>query len=76
MNNVSVGDIFTNSDDIYRVVALHHREEFPDDLYIKAEVFVSGSGFKKEDNYSVASCVFTLTEAVKYKLQHYKLVNN
>jgi len=40
MHNVSIGDIFTNSEDIYRVLDLHQREESPDDPFIEAEVFV------------------------------------
>jgi hypothetical protein len=74
MHNVSIGDIFTNSEDIYRVLALHQREESPDDPFIEAEVFVSDRGFTKGDNYSVGSCGFTLTEAKNYKLKHYKAV--
>ena len=74
MHNVSIGDIFTNSEDIYRVLALHQREESPDDPFIEAEVFFSDRGFMKGDEYSVGSCGFTLSQAVESKLKHYKAV--
>ena len=70
MHNISIGDIFTNLEDIYRVLALHQREESPDDPFIEAEVFVSDRGFTKGDNYSVGSCGFTLTEAKNYALNN------
>lgn len=67
--NVSVGDIFTNSDEIYRVLALQYAEDFPDDPYLEVELFVSGSGFVREN------LGFTILQAQEqFKLQHYKLV--
>jgi hypothetical protein len=74
MHNISIGDIFINSDDIYKVIALRQRDEFPDDPFIEAEVFFSDRGFIKGDNYSVGSCGFTLSQAVESKLKHYKAV--
>ncbi len=74
MHNVSIGDIFTDSNEVYRVIAIHHTKESLKNPYLEVAVFVGGSGFVQEDNYAVASYGFTLTEAVESKLKHYKAV--
>jgi hypothetical protein len=66
MHNVSVGDIFTDSNEVYRVVEIKHTKEFPDDPYLVVETFVSGSGFERNE------VGFTLLQAEYYSLQHYK----
>ena len=66
MHNVSVGDIFTSSTEVYRVVEVLENEECPDDPLFVVELLVSGSGFVLDD------ISFTLAQAEKYNLQHYK----
>ena len=46
MHNVSVGDIFTDSDNVYRVIQFINNGEFPDNPLIAVETFTSGSGFE------------------------------
>ena len=67
MHNVSVGDIFTDSNEVYRVVEIQHGKEFPDDPYLVVESFVSGSGFER------GVVGFSLLQAEYYSLQHYKV---
>jgi hypothetical protein len=67
MHNVSVGDIFTDSNEVYRVVEVQHFEDFPDEPYLVVESFVSGSGFERDE------IGFTLLQAESYSLQHYKV---
>ena len=66
MHNVSVGDIFTSSTEVYRVVEVLENEERPWSPLIVVEVLVSGSGFELDDTG------FTLAEAEKFNLKHYK----
>jgi hypothetical protein len=66
MHNVSVGDIFTDSNEVYRVVEVLHSEDFPDDPYLVVESFVSGSGFERDE------IGFSLLQAEYHSLQHYK----
>ena len=66
MHNVSVGDIFTSSTEVYRVVEVLENEERPWSPLIEVEVLVSGSGFELDETG------FTLAEVEKYNLQHYK----
>jgi hypothetical protein len=68
MHNVSVGDIFTDSNQVYRVVEVQHTKEFPDDPYLVVETFVSCSGFERKE------FGFDLLQAEHYFLQHYKAV--
>ena len=67
MHNVSVGDIFTDSNNVYRVIQFINNSEFPHNPLIAVETFISGSGFELEDGS------FTLLQAKKYNLQHYKV---
>ena len=67
MHNVSVGDIFTDSNEVYRVVEILHSEDFPDDPYLVVESFVSGSGFTARSDVG-----FALSKVEYYSLQHYK----
>ena len=67
MHNVSVGDIFTDSNNVYRVTQFINNSEFPHNPLIAVETFISGSGFELEDGS------FTLLQAKKYNLQHYKV---
>lgn len=66
MHNVSVGDIFTSSTEVYRVVEVLENEVCSEDPLLVVEVLVSGSGFELDETG------FTLAEAEKYNLQHYK----
>ena len=66
MHNVSVGDIFTSSTEVYRVVEVLENEVCSEDPLLIAELMVSGSGFELDD------ISFTLAEAEKYNLKHYK----
>lgn len=66
MHNVSVGDIFTSSTEVYRVVEVLENEVCSEDPLLVAELMVSGSGFELDD------ISFTLAEVEKYNLQHYK----
>ena len=66
MHNISIGDIFTDSNEIYRVVGIRYTEEFPNDPFLDVEVFVGGSGFEKED------FGFTLLQVKAFNFQHYK----
>ena len=66
MHNVSVGDIFTSSTEVYRVVEVLENEERPWNPLLVVEVLVSGSGFELDDTG------FTLAEAEKFNLKHYK----
>jgi len=66
MHNVSVGDIFTSSTEVYRVVEVLENEVSPDNPNITVETFVSGSGFVFDDED------FNLLEVKRYDLQHYK----
>ena len=66
MHNVSVGDIFTSSTEVYRVVEVLENEERPWSPLIVVEVLVSGSGFELDETD------FTLAEAEKFNLKHYK----
>lgn len=66
MHNVSVGDIFTGSTEVYRVIEVLENEELPGYPLLVVEVLVSGSGFEL-DEYG-----FTLAEAEKFNLKHYK----
>jgi len=49
MHNVSVGDIFTSSTEVYRVVEVLENEECSDDPLFVVELLVSGSGFVLDD---------------------------
>ena len=69
MHNVSVGDIFTSSTEVYRVVEVIENEERPWRPLLIAELMVSGSGFELDD------ISFTLAEVEKYNLKHYKAAN-
>ena len=69
MHNVSVGDIFTDSNEVYRVVEIQHSKEFPDDPYLVVESFVSGSGFERDE------IGFSLLQAEYHSLQHYKVAS-
>ena len=64
MHNVSVGDIFTDSNEVYRVVEIH--QGVTDDPYLVVESFVSGSGFERDE------IGFSLLQAEYHSLQHYK----
>ena len=66
MHNVSVGDIFTSSTEVYRVVEVLENEERPWNPLLVVEVLVSGSGFELDDTG------FTLAETEKFNLKHYK----
>ena len=66
-HNVSVGDIFTDSNNVYRVIQFVNNGEFPLNPLIAVETFISGSGFELEDGS------FTLLQAKQYNLQHYKV---
>ena len=66
MHNVSVGDIFTSSTEVYRVVEILVKDKFPEDPLLVVEVLVSGSGFELDETD------FTLAEAEKFNLKHYK----
>lgn len=66
MHNVSVGDIFTSSTEVYRVVEVLENELWSEDPLLVVEVLVSGSGFELDE------MGITLAEVEKYNLQHYK----
>jgi len=68
MHNVSVGDIFTDLNEIYRVTEVFDDYEFPHNPYLSVEKFVGGSGFEEQESG------FTLQQAKEYKLQQYKEV--
>jgi hypothetical protein len=40
MHNISIGDILTDSNEVYRVIAIHHREESLDNPYLEVAVFI------------------------------------
>ena len=67
MHNISAGDIFTDSNEIYRVLEVFDDYQFPYNPYLIIEKFVSGIGFEEEESG------FTLQQSKEYKLQHYKL---
>jgi len=58
-NIVSVGDIFMDSDELYRVTYVRHSEMYPD-TYFEVDVWVAGSGWEDHDD-----CL--LLSEVKYK---------
>lgn len=66
-HNVSVGDIFMDSNEVYRVIEVLENEERPWRPLIEVEVCMSGPGREGLGNWS-----FTPAEAEKYNLKHYK----
>jgi hypothetical protein len=40
MHNISIGDILTDSNEVYRVIAIHHTEESLDNPYLEVAVFI------------------------------------
>ena len=44
MHNVSVGDIFMDSNEVFRVIEVLENEKFPEDPLIEVEVCMSGPG--------------------------------
>lgn len=70
MHNVSVGDIFVNSNEVYRVKSVSASPELPDDPYIDVDVF-TGSCFEQPKPWGFE---FTLSQSKDYSLQHYKAV--
>jgi hypothetical protein len=49
-NIVSVGDIFMNSNEIYRVTYVQQSKTFPDNPYFEVDVWVAGSGWEDHDD--------------------------
>lgn len=73
MHNVSVGDIFTDLDGVYRVLEVRDNEEFPEDPFIIVETFeCCGSGFRARLGADDEG--FNFLQAKQYNLQHYKAV--
>ncbi len=60
-NNISVGDIFMSSNELYRVTDVQQSKMFPDDPYFEVDMFVSGKGWT-----DVGDDGFLLSE-IKYK---------
>jgi|GEM_PF-1211755 hypothetical protein len=40
MHNISIGDILTDSNEVYRVIAIHNTEESLDNPYLEVAVFI------------------------------------
>lgn len=68
MHNVSVGDIFMDSNEVFRVIEVLENEKFPEDPLIEVEVGIKG----RFDHDSWVDWSFTLEQAEKFNLQHYK----
>ena len=58
MHNVSVGDIFMDSNEVFRVIEVLENEKFPEDPLIEVEVCMSGPGREGLGDWS-----FTLEQA-------------
>lgn len=71
-HNVSVGDIFTDLDGVYRVLEVRDNEDFPEDPFITVETFECGSGFRAR--LCAGDEGFNFLQAKQYNLQHYKAV--
>lgn len=67
MHNVSVGDIFMDTNEVFRVIEVLENEKFPEDPLIEVEVCMSGPGREGLGDWS-----FTLEQAEKFNLKHYK----
>ena len=61
-SNISVGDIFMSSNELYRVTHVQVSKMFPDDPYFEVDLFVSGKGWTDVGD----DAGFLLSE-IKYK---------